>query len=53
MEAEEAGTATGCVVVAGGHDGVVRSWGVEVDAKRASRARLRIDLRSSSGTRAR
>ena len=25
---------TGCVVVAGGHDGVVRSWGVEVDAKR-------------------
>lgn len=28
------GTATGCVVVAGGHDGVVRSWGVEVDAKR-------------------
>ena len=25
---------TGCVVVAGGHDGVMRAWGVEVDAKR-------------------
>ena len=25
---------TGCVVVAGGHDGVIRAWGVEVDAKR-------------------